>query len=946
MQTFLEKVIDHVFAKYPVEVSDSLCFVFPNRRAGLYLKMYLAEKFDRNIWAPAIFSAEDFVSELSGLEIIDNFSLLFRFYDIYKKHEGAKAQDPEEFLNWAPILLQDYNDADQYLSNAPDLFNYLSEAKAIARWELDATHVSEHIKDYLAFYNSLGKYYLDFRELLLSKKQSYQGLAFRETAENIENFSNNLRWKKIFFCGFNALTKSEKKIIKFLTDSGKAEVLWDCDDYYFSDPNFEAGRFLRNIRKEWDLKEFNWVENQFKNSEKKIQITGISGSTGQARYAGKLLSEIGSQPDKLPKTAVVLADESLLIPVIYSIPDNISELNITMGYNLSYSPFSGFVKDFTDLHVNAYRFSSGTNLRFHHKDITNLFNHHFFAYLVSVPEKMQNITDEINRSNRVFYTYEDIHNNETLKTIVGEDFLRFIFSDFRNAPLKFLELIKEVIKIFKSIFDKEDSGNDHIPAIYSEYLFSFAEIIQKIEMLDRETEIIKEFSTFLTIFKGFIESTSLPFYGEPLKGLQIMGMLETRNLDFENLIILSVNEGILPASKSHNSFIPFDIRTEFGLPTYKDKESIFAYHFYRLLQRAQNIHILYNTITNDLNGGEISRFLLQLRQELPKYRENFIIEEKNISLTIPPEIENEIEIIKTPEIIEELKNIAAKGFSPTAFNSYLACSLRFYFQYIAKIREPEEVAETIDAATLGSAIHAVLQEIFEKDKGKTVTVDFLKRILTDTENLTIKTFRSHYSDGDIENGKNLLLLKVAIKLIRNYIGFEIENIENKGYNLMVNDIEKEMAASFEIPGNKGSLQINIRGKADRIDMVSGFHRIVDYKTGSVDERKLAFTNWDEIADNPDKPMLVQLLIYAWMFLKSSDTAKVKPCILSLRSLSKGEKMLKTPESLDYVSHENIPAIETFLKKIAGSIFDTSQPFRKTKEEKNCEYCAYIDVCNR
>jgi ATP-dependent helicase/nuclease subunit B len=946
MQTFLEKVIDHVFAKYPVESSDRLCFVFPNRRAGLYLKMYLAEKFKKNIWAPAIFSAEDFVSEVSGLEIIDNFSLLFRFYDIYKNHEGEKANGPEEFLNWAPILLQDYNDADQYLSNATDLFNYLSEAKAIARWELDSTHIPTHIKDYLAFYNSLGKYYQDLRELLLSKKQSYQGLAFRETAENIETLSNNLPWEKIFFCGFNALTKSEKKIIKFLTDSGKAEVLWDCDDYYFSDPNFEAGRFLRNIRKEWDLKEFNWIENHFKNSDKKIQITGISGSTGQARYAGKLLSEMGSDPDKLPKTAVVLADESLLIPVIYSIPDNISELNITMGYNLSYSPFSGFVRAFTDLHVNAYRFSSGSNLRFHHKDITNLFNHHFFAYLTSSPEKMQNITEEINSSNRVFYTVEEICRFKTLSSVIDADFLRFIFSDFRNEPLKFLGLIKEVITIFKAIFDKEDPASDHIPAIYSEYLFSFSEIIHKIELLDKETEIIKEFSTLHTIFKGFIESTSLPFYGEPLKGLQIMGMLETRNLDFENLIILSVNEGVLPASKSHNSFIPFDIRTEFGLPTYKDKESIFAYHFYRLLQRAKNIHILYNTITNALNGGEISRFLLQLRQELPLYRENFSIEEKNISLTIPSVPENEIEVLKTPEIIDILKNIAAKGFSPTAFNSYISCPLRFYFQYIAKIREPEEVAETIDSATLGSAIHAVLQEVFENTKGKTITVDFLKKTLTNTEALTIKAFRKHYSDGDIDNGKNLLLLKVAIKLIRNYIGFEIGNIENKGYSLVVNDVEKSLDATFEIPDNTGTLQIKIRGIADRIDMINGFHRIVDYKTGSVDERKLTFTSWAEIADNPDKPMLVQLLVYAWMFLKSTDTAKVKPCILSLRSLSKGEKMLKTPESADFISQENIPAIEAFLKTIACSIFDTSHPFCKTDDEKNCEYCSYVDVCNR
>lgn len=859
MQTFLEKVIDHVFTKYPIDGADRLCFVFPNRRAGLYLKMYLAEKFKKNIWAPAIFSAEDFASKMSGLEIIDNFSLLFRFYNIYQKHEGEKANAPEEFLNWAPLLLQDYNDADQYLTNVTDLFNYLSEAKAIARWELDSDHIPSHVKDYLAFYKSLGKYYQDLRELLLSKKQAYQGLAFRETAENIENLSKNIPWDKIYFCGFNALTKSEKKIIKFLTDSGKAEVLWDCDDYYFNNPNFEAGRFLRNIQKEWDLKEFNWIENEFKNSAKKIQFTGISGSTGQARYAGKLLSEISTQPDKLPKTAVVLADESLLIPVIYSIPDNISELNITMGYSLSHSPFSGFIKAFTDLHVNAYRFSSGSKSRFHHADITNLFNHHFFSYLASVPEKMHNVTDEINRSNRVFYSSEDICNNETLKGLIGADLLHYIFSDFRNEPLKFLGLLKEIIKIFKPIFEGESSEHKRISAIYSEYLFSFAEIIYKIEMLDKEAEIIKDFSTLHTIFKGFVESTSLPFYGEPLKGLQIMGMLETRNLDFENLIILSVNEGVLPAGKSHNSFIPFDIRTEFGLPTYKDKESIFAYHFYRLLQRAQNIHILYNTITNALNGGEISRFLLQLRQELPQYRENFSIEEKNISLTIPPVVENKIEIPKTHEIVEELKKIADRGFSPTAFNAYIACPLRFYFQYVAKIREPEEVTETIDAATLGSAIHAVLQEIFENNKGEIITADFLKKALTRTEDLTIKAFHEQYSDGDINNGKNLLLLKVAIKLIRNYLNFETGNINNKDYSLVVNDIEKDLSASFEIPGNNGPIQINIRGKADRIDMISGFHRIIDYKTGSVDEKKLTFASWTKSL----KAQISQCLCNCW-----------------------------------------------------------------------------------
>ncbi len=944
MQTFLQKVIDHVFEKFPVENADRLCFVFPNRRAGLYFKMYLSEKTKKNVWAPGIFSAEDFIASLTGIEIIDNFSLLFRFYDIYKKVEGEKAQTLEEVLNWCPILLQDYNDADMYLADAEELFSFLSEAKAISRWELDNNVIPEHVKKYLEFYNSLGKYYAELKKDLLSKNQAYQGLAFRKSAENIEELTSNLQWDKIFFCGFNALTTAEDKIMRSLYNSGKADLLWDCDDYYFNNPDFEAGRFLRKIVREWKPKTFSWVEECFRNNKKNITITGISGSVSQTRHAGQLLSQINPENEELPKTAVVLADESLLIPMIYSVPKNISDLNITMGYKLAFSPLSGFFNAVSDMHFNAYRYSVGKDVRFYYKDINYLLSHHFFSYLQQEITGAGDLSDIIQKTNKVFYTQKDIKKTIENAGFKSNSMLSDFFNDYRETPLQYLRFIEELIGILKKSFGEETSGSVSNKEVYNEYLYSFAIIVKKAKDIILEANSISDFSVLHTILKYFLDNTSLPFYGEPLKGLQIMGMLETRNLDFENLIILSVNEGTLPAGKSQNSFIPFDIRTEFGLPTYKDKESIFAYHFYRLLQRAENIHILYNTVTDSLNGGEISRFLLQLKQELPKYAPQINIREEIISPSLSSSIIKPISISKTEIIINEMKGMAVSGFSPTALNTFIACPLRFYFQYIAKIKEPENTSETIDAATLGSAIHEVLQNIFEKDISQVIKASYLKEVSKSAEELTKNALEKHYPGGDLENGKNLLISKVALKYIQRYLAMVAKRIENDNDTLIIQQVEEFLKAELNIDTSIGPLTVLFKGKADRVDLLNGQQRIVDYKTGSTLDKNLKFSEWEDATTNPDKSIVLQLIMYSWLYLTMHSNDSIMPCIISLRNLNSGEKLLTTPDNTHIIERKNLLVIEKLIKDIICSIFDISVPFIQTSDEKACEYCSYSNVC--
>jgi len=945
---FLEQLIEQIISNYEEHLQD-VCIVLPNRRAGLYLKKYLSQKLKKVIWSPLIFSIEDFVCHITGLEIADQITLLFDLFSIYKKAEGKNAQSFDEFMNWASVLLNDYNDSDINLADTEKLFQYLNEAKAINLWNPENPSLTDHEKSYLDFFNSLGKYYKSFTDLLLEKNCGYQGLIYKKASEKIDDFITTSTFHKIIFAGFNALTLSEEKIIKTLLHSGKAEIYWDTDNYYLENKMYEAGDFIRKYRNEWGLKEFNWIENNYATSEKNIIITGIPLNIGQAELAGQIISEMKSDVANSENTALVLADENLLIPVLYSIPETVKDINITMGYPLSNSTVHSLFMNLFTLHENSKKYSSNITQRFYQKDILNLFNHPYFRIISNKDKKSAWLTgflESVKRSNRIFYKSSEITSQ------LKDPAISALFSYSDNDPSTLLSSFSSLIGLIRDTLisgKKKEKQNSDIDI---EYLFHYSVIITKVQNLINEYGLIHDIKTLRKIFSGFAETATIPFYGEPLKGLQIMGMLETRALDFDNIILLSVNENILPAGKFSNTFVPYDIRKEMNLSTYRQKESIFAYHFYRLLQRAKNIHIIYNTESDSFGSGEKSRFITQICEELPKYNNKINIQQKIIIQSSSLAQKNDTIIVeKTKEILNDIESLAEKGFSPSALNTYISCSLKFYFQYIEKIEETEETAETIDAATLGSVVHFVLHELYNEFTGKNITIPDIKKMFGHVETLVKKGFKEYYPDGDIEVGKNLLISKVAIKFISNFLQSEIKFIEDlnkSNKTLAIVKLEEYSESSVNAKTHNGKvIPVKIKGFIDRVDKVGETLRIIDYKTGIVKKEELKFESWEDLFNNTTLSKSLQLLIYAFLYNKKFSLNDLSAGIISFRSLSKGFLPVVYPGSSDNIIDPSAFAkVEEILETLIESIFSKDNAFKQTDDPAICKNCAYNLICNK
>ncbi|MGQ0828034.1 MAG: PD-(D/E)XK nuclease family protein [Bacteroidota bacterium] len=957
MQSFLEKTVKYLYDKYGDDVSES-CIVLPNRRSGLFLKTHLAKNFKKTFWPPEIYATEDFVALLAELETADSTSLLFELYETIKKIGRKEPESFDEFSKWGQILLSDLNEIDSYLVNASQLFGNLKDIKELETWSLNnEEQLTDFQKQYLDFWKLLGEYYTDFSERLLSKHQAYQGLAYRIVAGNVEERVSKHHWKKIIFAGFNALNKAEESIIEKLLNAGKAEIIWDSDSYYMNDPNQEAGKFLRRYNESGKFKKIKdqsvVFEEQLLSSEKKsITVIGAAKNVAQAKVAGNLVNEIKKTDASLQNTALVLADENLLFPVLHSLPDKLAEINVTMGYPLKNTPVAGYFDLVFNLHENALKLSKGKiPYSYYHTDIIKLLSHPYTALALSEAEKKSTIkplVQLIQKRNVVFAGISTIEKLASETNCTHE--LKIMLPVFKHweTPGDALACIHYLIDTLKDAIVLQTKSAKNNTNLELEYLFAFTKIIKRMQVLMGDySSSITDLKTLRSILNQVIRGTTLPFYGEPLMGLQVMGMLETRTLDFENVILLSCNEDILPSGKSVNSFIPFELKRAFGLPTYSDKDSIFAYHFYRLLQRATNIYLLYNTESDALGSGEKSRFLTQLIYELPKINPNVTITEKLVSIPILTENKDKAIVIdKTPDILELLRAKAKKGFSPSLLNKYRNCSLQFYLHAVAGLKEAEEVEETIGADTLGNIIHKVLEQLFQPFTGKKITIDTIKEIKKNVDAFTIAGFEKEYSKGEMSYGKNLLTLKVALKFIYNFLDAEtqaIDRFEKNGQPVIIKALEQALESTITV----GSHEIKIIGTADRIDNIGKTTRIIDYKTGLAFSKELKLDNWDTIRSDSSLAKSFQLLMYALMYQKMnpSITENIISGIITFRELSVGLKTVKVNNS-DILNTAVLNEFEDQLKNLLKDIFDPSLPFTQTTESTDCEYCAFKGVCNR
>ena len=912
-KSFIDDVLNDLIAD-KVDISQ-LTFILPSIRAGNFLKNRISKLTDKTLFSPEIFSIEEFIETISLLKSVTNTELLFEFYKVYLDITPKKiADDFDGFCKWAQIIIQDFNEIDRYLIPQNKLFSYLSAIKEVDHWSV-STEKTEMVTNYLSFWKKLPEYYKAFTENLMSKGLGYQGLLYREAVEKLELFIQHNTDKKFIFIGFNALNTAEQRIIQELLHLGLADIYWDIDSHFISSKTHDAGLFVRQ-HKQWNYyenKTFNWVADNYR-SGKNIKAIGIPKNVGQAKYVGEILSEVSRSNIDLSKTAVVLGDENLLLPVLNSIPKEIGQVNISMGMSLQLTPLASLFDSLFRLHKIERR------PELYYKDVLSIISNNFVATVLNAnsTENVSLAYNYISKNNVTHISVEKLleffPNNEIL--------IELLFSDWENTSRNAIKNCKLIIQVLKNYLNDNKTEN----LLSLEYLFKFNQVFNQISLLLDEFDYAKDIRALMTLYKEVLSSETLDFQGEALQGLQVIGMLESRVIDFETVIITSVNEGVLPSGKGSNSFIPFDVKLEYGLPTYKEKDAVYTYHFYHLLQRAKNVFILYNTEVDALNGGEKSRFITQLEVE-----EVHEIDYYTVAPKITSSKKKIKSINKTEDIITRLKEVASNGFSPSALTSYIRNPMDFYYQKILGINTFDDVEETVASNTFGTIIHNVLEELYIPLIGKLLTPAFLIQMKSQISGLVAKQFKKEFKEGNTATGKNLIILGITNRYISNFIDTEIESL-NQGKQIKILALEKKLRVSIDIPAL--DFPVFLKGTVDRIDECDGVLRIIDYKTGNVTQGKVEIVNWEEISTDYERySKSFQILTYAYMqHLETPFKNPVEAGIISFKNLKNG--LLKfgkkdAPRSRNKdttITEETLSLFSMELKKLICEICDPETNF--------------------
>jgi hypothetical protein len=830
--------------------------VLPNKRAKIFLIEELKRQSSTTFLAPKIISIEMLIEEIAQLRTLDNIELLFEFYIVYLDNtEKSKQQDFEKFSSWAVTLIQDFNEIDRYLINQNEIFSYLLDIERIKHWTPNVNNQSKLIENHLDFWKLMPLYYQKFTEHLINKKVGYQGLLYRKASENCLAFAKISEDKTFVFAGFNALNASEETIIKCLLELNKASVFWDIDGAFLKDEFHDAGLFLRRIKNSWkhfETHPFNWITDVF-SSDKNIEVIGTPKSIGQAKIAGKIIEKIVFENKSLENTALVLSEENILLPILNALPAEVENLNITMGYPSKNNPAQILIYKLFQLHLNAQNRNKKQSV-FYYKEVLEILNNPLIVSSIQANE----VVKIIKNSNLTFITSNRLSELFSKYDLSSNELVHHLFFDWNVSVNEILEKLKAILIYIKTHLSNQNEQDKVTKA----FVFSIYNVVLKITNYYESYKNIENLEILFSIYKQVIDQAQVSFEGEPLKGLQIMGILESRVLDFENVIITSLNEGKLPGGKSNNSFIPYDVKLEKGLPTYKERDAIFTYHFYRLLQRAKNIYLLYNTHSEGIDAGEKSRFITQLEIEhLPNH--NF---KKVFYNAIKPDtIYQPIEVIKTQPILDRLEEIATiKGFSPSSLTNYLRNPIQFYYQRILGVRENDEVEENVAANTLGTIIHEVLEKMYALFEGKNIQIQVsdIDVMIQNIEAITLEKFIEVYKEGEIKKGKNLIAFEVAKRNIYNFLIQEKQHIEN-GDELFILSLEKPHETIFEHPNLP--YPVKISGKVDRIELRNNTIRIIDYKTGKVEANKLKINTFDGLTLDLANDKIIQLLCYALMF---------------------------------------------------------------------------------
>ena len=874
-----------------------LIIILPNKRAKVFLLEEIKKTVSNNIFAPNIISIEEFVQDIAGIRTVDNIELLFEFYEVYLSITEISQQDSfESFANWAKILMQDFNEIDRYLLEADAILNYLEDIKEIEHWSVDVDKRTDLIDKHLIFWKKLPQYYHAFYEYLIKKGVGYQGLIYREAVANLNYFSENTKSTYIF-AGFNALNKAEEKIIQHLLATDQAKVYWDIDETLLNDPMHDAGYFQRKFKSDWIYYKSNpyeWISNEFK-SEKDIHVIATSKSIGQAKIAGSIINELASN-NSLSNTALILGDENLLLPMLYSLPTNVEEFNITMGFSSKNNPAQLLITKLFKLHTKALARNSSSYVMYF-KDVLDILTHPLIEPYINADE----LVFLINKNNHTFLTQKKLielyaHDN---------DLFDMLFCKWDSSSSLVIENIAQILLKIKDNLSNEVEEDK----IANAFVFSIFKVINKMTSYFYGRDITFDLKTLQAIYKQVIEMAEVSFEGEPLSGLQIMGVLESRVLDFDTLIITSLNEGKFPAGKTNNSFIPYDVKLQYGLPTFKEKDAIYTYHFYHLLQRATKIYLIYNSDSQGFDSGEKSRFITQLKIE-PQTKHNLTFQYYNPE--VPAIARQNISVPKTQKVLTRLREISDKGFSPSSLTTYVRNPIQFYFQRVLHIYNTEEVEETIAVNTLGTIIHATLEELYKPFIGHILTIEDVKKCFLKIEDEILSQFKKVYKEGEIKTGRNLLAFEVGKRNIQNFLNTEIEAITN-GDIIQIISLEKtyeRLLTDKRLPH-----PVLIKGNVDRIELRNGKLRITDYKTGRVDKANVILKDWQGLTSDIKNDKIIQVLAYAYMCEDLANGKEMEAGIISFKNLKSGFLPFQLKTDQETISVISPKIMESYLDEI-------------------------------
>lgn len=911
--TFLDK-LSKVMIENHKDSLFNIQIVLPNNRAKIFLTEALKNNLNQTAFAPEIISIEELIKEMSQLTLISSVELMFQFYEVYLevcRERHIQAHDFDLFSGWAKMLLGDFNEIDRYLLDPKYVFSYLKDIEDIKHWSVDPEQRTGMITNYLEFWNLIPVYYEKLLQHLMDSKLAYQGMMYRKAVQNMEAFLVSFTFDKIVFAGFNALNKAEELMIQKLLSEQKAEVYWDTDEVFINDVYHDAGLFAREVKK-WKYYQkhpFEWVVNEF-GQNKKIEIINTPKSVGQARVAGSIIEKWMDEDKDLSRSAVVLAEEKLLLPVLHSLPEGVGSLNITMGYESVFNPVQLFISKWFKMHLNAQKRDS-VRWIFYHKEVIEVFSHPLFS---KVSDGKHLIT-EIHKRNLSFFTYEHLFHTVNVES----DFQRTIISKWDNGVADVLQKILDCLFVFRQYLLKE---GDHITLAFLHSVYS---TIIKIQNYVIQYPQIDSVEQLYSVYRQIVELEEVSFEGEPLEGLQIMGVLESRVLDFDRVIITSMNEGKFPAGKSNHSFIPHDVKVELGLPTYKQKDAIYSYHFYHLLLRAREIYLIYNSDNEGLDKGEKSRFITQIELEP---QPNHKVIHKSYYAETPHQASKGIEISVSELLQERLKEIATqKGFSPSALSGYLRDPFQFYMQRVLRINEVDEVEENVALNTLGTIIHGTLESLYRPCMNQILTEAHLNDMLKIADSEIKKQFDKVYAYTAEHTGKNLLAFEVAKRNVYHFLQYEKKHIGG-GDEVKIIGLEEELLV--EIHDEKLPYPVKIRGFVDRIEVRNGVIRIIDYKTGKVLKSELKINVHQMFTADLKYEKIIQLLGYALMYEGKRENNSLQAGIYSFKNRGEGIMVLEQYEGRtlvnDVIDDTILEYYRSEIVKLISQILDPDLPF--------------------